>query len=375
MCKQEKTLAQALQKAGYKTAHFGKWHLNGLRGPGVPVLASDSRNPGQFGFDEWLSVTNFFDIDPIMSHNGEFVEIKGESSEIIVNEALRFIEKEKDNGQPLFVVIWYGSPHAPWRAGETDKKPFGNQDEETQNHYGELLSMDSSIGDLRKGLRSMKIEENTLVWFNSDNGGLPNFAPESVGGLRGNKGQIYEGGLRVPCVIEWPAGIEQSRITDYPASTMDIFPTIADILDLPKSSYIFPIDGSSIKELFATDLKVREKPIPFRYQGKAAIVDNNYKLISLDISQNEFELYDLVNDPNETKNIIDSEKEIAKRMIKYFTEWNQSVEKSLVGNDYPGGLLEPNGFNVQWNSLPDYKPYFEQWKDRPEYREVLKKER
>ncbi len=374
MCRQEKTLAQALKNAGYKTAHFGKWHLNGLRGPGVPVLASDIRNPGQFGFDEWLSVTNFFDIDPIMSHNGEVVEMKGESSEIIVNEALQFIEKEKDNDKPLFVVIWYGSPHAPWRAYETDKKPFDKLNENAQNHYGELVNMDKSIGDLRNRLRELKMEENTLVWFNSDNGGLPNFGPETVGGLRGFKGQIYEGGLRVPCIIEWPAGINKSRITDFPASTMDIFPTIADIIDLPKSSFIFPVDGISIKELFSGDLKIREKPIPFRYQGKTAIVDNNYKLISTDISKNQFELYDLVNDPGETKNLIDKKKQVAKRMIEYLTEWNESVDISVSGKDYPNGLLEPNGYNVQWNTLKEYKPYFEQWKNRPEYKEALKNE-
>lgn len=338
----------------------------------MPIFTSDERNPGQFGFDEWLSVSNFFDIDPIMSHNGEFVELKGESSHIIVDEALRFIEKEKDKEQPLFVVIWYGSPHSPWRADDKDKRPFNNLDEKAQNHYGELVSMDSSIGDLRNGLRSMKIAENTLVWFNSDNGGLPNFGPETVGGLRGYKGKIYEGGLRVPCIIEWPAGINQSRITDYPASTMDIFPTIADIVDLPKSSMVLPVDGASIKELFTRDLNVREKPIPFRYMGKAALVYNNYKLISLDISKNEFELYDLVKDPNEKKNIIDTEKESTRQMIEVFTSWNQSVEESIKGKDYPNGLLEPNGKNVLWNTLPEYQPYFEQWKNRPEYKSTLK---
>jgi arylsulfatase A-like enzyme len=371
MCRQEKTIAQALQQAGYKTAHFGKWHLNGLKGPGVPIFADDERNPGQFGFDEWLSVSNFFDIDPIMSRNGKFVEMKGESSHIIVDEALRFIEKEKDSEKPLFVVIWYGSPHAPWQADNTDKKPFNHLDQRAQNHYGELVSMDRSIGDLRSGLRAMKIAENTLVWFNSDNGGLPNFGPETVGGLRGYKGKIYEGGLRVPCIIEWPAGIKQSRITDYPASTMDIFPTIADLVDLPKSCMIQPVDGTSLKELFTKNLNVREKPIPFRYLGKAAVVDNNYKLISLDISKNEFELYDLANDPNETKNILGMEKEIAGQMIEKFTAWNQSVEASVAGKDYPNGLLEPNGKNVLWNTMPEYQHYLELWKNRPEYKSTL----
>ena len=375
MCNQELTIAQALKKAGYKTAHFGKWHLNGHRGPGVPIFANDPRSPGQFGFDEWLTVSNFFDINPIMSRNGQFEEFMGESSHIIVNEALHFIEEEKDNNKPLFVVIWYGSPHSPWLAGEEDKKPFKNSDEKTQNHYGELLSMDQSLGNLRDGLRSMNLAENTLVWFNSDNGGLSPFGPETVGGLRGFKNMIYEGGIRVPCVIEWPAGIDKNRITDFPASTMDIFPTIADIVDLPESSMLTPIDGSSIKELFRRDIKTRNKPIPFRHEGRVALVDNNYKLLSLDVDKGVFELYDLKNDPNETRNLIDEEVVVAKRMIEEFTDWNNSVEASIIGRDYPGGLNEPNGYRVFWYTLPEYKPYFEQWKNRPEYKSTLNKQK
>ena len=374
MCTQEKTIAQALKKAGYKTAHFGKWHLNGLKGPGVPIFATDERNPGNFGFDEWLSVSNFFDINPVMSHNGEFVEIKGESSHIVVGKALQYIDKEKDSGKPLFVVIWFGSPHAPWRAADNDKKEFVALDENVQNHYSELVSMDQSIGDLRAGLRSMRLEENTLLWFNSDNGGLPAFAPESVGGLRGYKSQVYEGGLRVPCIIEWPAVIKQSRITDFPASTMDIFPTIADILGLPKSSMVQPVDGTSIRELFTEDVTKREKPIPFRYQGKGALVDNNYKLVAVNIEKKNFELYDLAADPNETKNIIGEQKDVATRMIKTFMEWSQSIDSSDAGNDYPNGHLVPNRYTINWVELPEYRPYFQQWKNRPEYKEVLKNE-
>lgn len=138
---------------------------------------------------------------------------------------------------------------------------------------------------------------------------------------------------------------------------------------------ISPIDGISLTELFKNDLKSREKPIPFRWQNKAAIVDNNFKLIATDISKNEFELYDLIKDPTESNNIIGVEKELARKMIDEFKEWNKSVEESVNGKDYPEGLLEPNGYRVFWNTLTEYKPYFEQWKERPEYKGILKNEK
>ena len=131
---------------------------------------------------------------------------------------------------------------------------------------------------------------------------------------------------------------------------------------------VAPVDGISLRELFRNDINSRNKPIPFRHEGRAALVDNNYKLVTLDIGKEEFELYDLVNDPNETNNIIKEEKEVAIRLIQEFNAWNQSVEKSVEGKDYPNGLLEPNGYRVFWNTLPQYKPYFEEWKNRPEYK-------
>ena len=112
--RQEKTLPRALRDAGYATAHFGKWHLNGFRGPGAPVLATDDHNPGEFGFDEWLSATNFFDRNPLLSRRGKFEEFKGDSSEIIVAEALKFLTQHRAGPKPTFTVIWYGSPHAPY---------------------------------------------------------------------------------------------------------------------------------------------------------------------------------------------------------------------------------------------------------------------
>ena len=268
--KQEKTIAETLKNVGYSTAHFGKWHLNGLRGPGVPILIEDTHNPGKFGFDHWLTVTNFFDIDPLMSENGSFVNLKGNSSDIIVREALKFIEEKSKQNQPFFTVIWDGSPHDPFLASDEDRLRFKNLDESSQNHYGELVAFDRSLGHLRKRLRELELADNTLIWYCSDNGGLSKIKPNTVGGLRGSKGTVYEGGLRVPAVIEWPAVIEP-KISHYPASTMDIFPTIVDILGLSKDNLLNPIDGISLRPMFNNDVDKRIKKIPFRYKDHGVI--------------------------------------------------------------------------------------------------------
>src|SRR5687767_2361957 len=123
---QEKTIAQALRSAGYVTGHFGKWHLNGLRGPGAPVLASDVRNPGNFGFDEWVSTTNFFDLNPLLSRRGAIEEFKGDSSEVVVAEALKFLAQHRGGAKPILAVIWYGTPHNPFRALPADKAGFAS---------------------------------------------------------------------------------------------------------------------------------------------------------------------------------------------------------------------------------------------------------
>lgn len=138
------------------------------------------------------------------------------------------------------MVIWYSSPHRPLAASEEDAKPFSHLDPGSRDHHGEIVAIDHSIGALRSGLRHLGIAENTLVWFKSDNGGLPDIdygpgygpiVPDTTGHLRGFKKDSYEGGLRVPALIDWPERI-QPRITHYPTSTMDIFPTLIEVAGL-----------------------------------------------------------------------------------------------------------------------------------------------
>lgn len=373
--RQERTMARGLSEAGYATGHFGKWHLNGLRGPGVPVVADDAHGPGVFGFDEWLSVTNFFERDPLMSRNGLFVQQTGDSSEVVVADALRFIGRQVAQSKPFFAVIWYGTPHSPWIASEEDRAPFGELDERSQHHYGELVAMDRSIGTLRAGLRELGVERNTLVWFTSDNGGLPRIEPETVGALRGFKGSLYEGGIRVPAVVEWPAGIPESRITKYPAVTMDMFPTVAALAGLPETALLQPQDGVDLSPVFDGDDGPREKPIGFRHTGRVALIDNNLKIVDNDREAEALEVYDLESDPSETRDLTQKRSADAARLRAAIEQWNASVAASADGADYPANDFDKTESQPRWWMTADvYAPYIEAWRERPEYVRYIERE-
>ena len=364
---QEKTIAQALKGAGYVTGHFGKWHLNGFKGPGAPVLRDDPRSPSAFGFDEWTSVTNFFDQNPLMSRGGEIVEFTGDSSDVAVGGAVKFIDKHRAGGKPLFAIIWFGTPHSPFKALEADRAAFASLDKASADHHGELVALDRAVGTLRQKLRDTGLANNTMLVFNSDNGGLPEVKPDSVGGLRGNKGSVFEGGLRVPGIIEWPSVIKP-RITSYPACTLDLFPTVAEILGLPDDVMLKPIDGISLKPLFAGEIGERQKPIGFRFGSKAALTGPRYKVLTENIEKGSFQLYDISADTNETTDLSAKEPAIFEQMKKELLAWNDSVSASFDGKDYPEGkVTPPDPESIAWTEHPSYAPYLAGWQKRWEY--------
>jgi hypothetical protein len=319
-------------------------------------------------------VTNFYDVDPLMSRSGEIEQFTGDSSEIAVAEAVSFLDKHRGAGMPMFAVVWFGTPHNPFKALPKDKALFGDLDEASANHYGELVAMDRGIGTLRKKLREFGLADNTLLVFCSDNGGLPKISPDTVGGLRDNKGSVYEGGLRVSGIIEWPA-VVQPRVTDFPACTMDLFPTVADILDLPDDIFVKPLDGISLKPLLMAALAERAKPIPFRFGQKLALIDNRYKLLSNDRRKDEFQLYDLVADPHEQHDMSAVQPGVYARMKRDLLAWNQSVDASFSGHDYPAGKVEPpDPESIFWFDAPQYAPYLSQWKSRWEFKSYIERQ-
>lgn len=368
---QEITIAELLKQVGYATGHFGKWHLGS-------VLKNSPLNPGSSGFDEWVSAPNYFDNDPILSKKGTAVQYTGESSMVTVDAALEFIRKNAKSPQPFLAVIWFGSPHNPHIASEQEKALYKNQRDKLQNFYGEITGIDCAIGKLRRELRTLDIHQNTMLWYCSDNGGLK----VSRTGGRGHKAQIYEGGLRVPALLEWPEHISSSRNTYVPCNTSDIYPTLMELTDAkPKKK--LPLDGISLVPLIDNKMNVRPKPIGFwnypaqglvmsskdemselliaqkaskdvddlsaisnavtiskkysddSFPGHAAWLDWPFKFHRIETEQGiKMELYDLANDSMESNNLSQLQPDKTKKMKSELEKWMKSVVRSLNGEDY-----------------------------------------
>jgi arylsulfatase A-like enzyme len=353
---QELTVAKVLQSAGYATGHFGKWHLNGKNGdknttdiPGRAILAEDPLSPGRMGFDEWVSADNFFDLDPVLGRNGVPEKFHGDSSDVTTDEALKFIRKQAAAGKPFLSVVWFGSPHVPHIALPADKAAYSALPEKEQNYYGEITAVDRSVGRLRAALRELKVSDNTIFWYCSDNGGHE--GPKSTGNLRGQKGSMWEGGLRVPGIVEWPARIAKPFISQVPCSTLDIYPTVLEATGAVAQNQIQPLDGLSLLPLFDRKTESRTRPIPFwnhagAQPGHAAWLDWPYKLHTNPAEGRKKakggaesvppQLYDVSKDPKETTDLAAQEPERVARMTAALEAWKASVENSLAGADYGG---------------------------------------
>jgi arylsulfatase A-like enzyme len=373
---QEITIAEALKPAGYRAGHFGKWHLGSVR-------KDQPTNPGAQGFDVWASSPNFFDLDPILSVQGTAQKFTGDSSDITVDLALKFIRECAEKQQRFLAVVWFGSPHNPHQALEADRGIYSDQPKKLQDFYGEITAMDRAFGKLRETLRELGLRRNTLLWYCSDNGALPGLG--SSGGRRGNKGQVYEGGLLVPSMLEWPARFPEPQVVTAQCVTSDIFPTVLDIADVaPDKSR--PLDGETLLPLLEGKKKERVRPIGFwnhptkglgtpakqwmeeqfaaengkgelksepdsfvhaaeirekhptnKFPGHSAWIDGKWKLHRVEnpkTGEIDWELYDLAADPNEKQVIFAEQPERLPAMQHALEEWLESVAKSLNGEDY-----------------------------------------
>ena len=323
----EQTIGETLKAAGYVTGIFGKVHL----GSGQP---DSPCNPAGMGFDEWVIGLNFFDNDPYLSRNGQIEHREGKGSVILMDEAIAFLKKHKDGDRPMFAVVWFPSPHVPHNEVPDGSSLYAGK--KNAGYYREITLLDQQVGRLRGELRSLGIADNTILWFCSDNGGL---VQETSGG-RAKKGSIYEGGLRIPGIIEWPARKLKGR-NAVPMSTCDMYPTLMAMakvkLDAPH-----PLDGIDVSEIITGTAETRSKPIGFWHQfqgGQSTRSDQIQKAILA----KQQAAAPLPHDPP--------------RMRKDVDEFPQFPEETANGhaawNDWPWKLHRINGKTFELYHLID----------------------
>lgn len=371
---EEITLPELLRDAGYATGHFGKWHLGTMTpeysGQTEREPEKNFATPGMNGFEEWFS-TEFAvgtwdpyateNLHPVLKgkidtralywHNGQNVKggLQGDDSRIIMDEALPFIERSVAAQKPFLSVIWFHAPHAPVVGGPDYRARYGQYDPEAQHYYAAITALDEQVGRLRAALRDLKVADNTMVFFCSDNGPEGD-VPEkrsvgSAGPFRGRKRSLFEGGVRVPGLLEWPGHVKAGTSTNYPAVTSDYLPTILEVLglSLPDAR---PIDGISLIPAIRDGLQERPAPIAFETLGKAgsidtrnspatALVENRYKLLTdFSATGEEDLLFDLQADPGETTNLAPSEGPRVAAMKATLAAWRTSCAASDAGADY-----------------------------------------
>jgi arylsulfatase A-like enzyme len=363
--KEEISLPEALKTQGYTTGHFGKWHLGTLSPTfsGKGASRDPMKNymtPGMKGSDEWFA-TEFGVLlwnpseDAAFNpyyHNGkvETENLEGDDSRVVMDRAIPFIRQAAAAKTPFLAVIWFHAPHAPVAAGPEFLKMYPGRDEGEQHYFGCITALDVQVGRLRQELRQLGIAENTMLWFTSDNGPEGNTADEGrnrgvAGPFRGRKRSLWEGGIHVPGLLEWPARIKPG-VTSIPCSTLDYFPTTLDLLGFRMKGQPEPIDGVSLVPLFDGKMKERPLPLPYETLGGTgsntsrgspcmALVDNRYKLLTdMDDQGATDQLYDLLADRGETKNIASEHADIVQSMRKTLVDFRASCKRSFAGKDY-----------------------------------------
>ncbi|MCL6295297.1 sulfatase [Jejuia spongiicola] len=325
------TIAEALKKHGYTSASIGKWHLGEdpkTQGFNINVAGSHAGHPKSY-------------FSPYKNKNIED-GTKGEYlTDRITNEAINFISANKE--KPFFLYLPYFTVHTPLQGKqhliEKYKSKIKN-DQRFNPMYGAMVeSMDDNVGKLLNSLKTLKIEENTIVIFMSDNGGLASVSTQFP--LRAGKGSYYEGGIRVPCIIKWPKKIEKTKKTNAVISGLDIFPTLMDIVN-DKNDY--NLEGTSLLPLLTENKSVKERSLVwhfpiylqgvntkkddardslFRTRPGSVIRKGKWKLHEY-FENGELELYDLDTDIGERINLIEDNQEKAQELLDELNTWREA---------------------------------------------------
>lgn len=344
----EVTMADVLKSEGYITGIFGKWH-NGAHYPYHPL--------GR-GFDEFVGFTsghwsNYF--NTTIEKNGEDFKTEGYLTDVLTDEAILFMEKSKKEEKPFFCYVPYQTPHTPLQVPDKyfNKYKAKGVDDFNACIYGMCENVDENVGRLLSTLDELQLRENTIIIYLSDNGPL-NYRFNNE--LKGRKGQVDEGGVRVPFIINWPDQIKEGTVIDEALVHTDLLPTL---LSLTNIQYEFekPIDGVSFKSLLMGDDRFPQRYLFNEFFGRKRVLSDPYLLVGnalFDIRQDPRQLNDLNQQYPEK---YDSLKSI---LDTWYTEVSvgQLQDKAIpVGYDeYPVATLPAHEANLY--------PTFEARKDR-----------
>lgn len=365
----EKTIAEIFQSNGYKTAAFGKWH-NGSQPP---------YHPNNRGFEEFYGFAsghwgNYF--SPMLERNGEVTQGNGFIIDDLTDNALNYIEKNTD--QPFFVYLAYNTPHSPMQVPDVWWNKYKdaaidstirNGDKEkidkTRAAYALCENLDWNVGKVMDKLDSLKLLENTIVIYMSDNG--PN-GWRWNDGLKGIKGSTDEGGVRSPFIMYWKDQLKPQIISQL-ASAIDILPSLVDLAGIT-NPFKKPIDGVSLKPLFmGSKEEWKERYVYSHWNGKVSIRNQQYML------DQDNQLFDLNTDPGQLQPITQPSERLMEEFVNAKEEWENSVLSELnrdreevfpvgyEGSKYtqlPARDGIPHG-NIERSSIHPNSSFFTNW--------------
>ncbi|GIO29484.1 MULTISPECIES: sulfatase-like hydrolase/transferase [Paenibacillus] len=343
-----RTLPERLKEFGYSTALYGKWHLG----------SAEATKPNARGFDEYFGfqagcVDYYSHIfywgmphtNPVhdLWSNGEEVWHDGEYlTHLITDKSVDFIERNRAADKPFFLYAAYNAPHYPMHAPEKYMKRYKHLPRDRQLMAAMISAVDDGVGEIVAALKRNGIDENTLIFFSSDNGPSSesrNFLDGtedvyyggSAGIFRGHKGSLFEGGIREPAILVYPAAVPADQVCEEVGMMADILPTVMEFAGLPVPSP-GEIDGFSVAGMITKGEKTPHQQIFWEYGSQLAVREGKWKLVlggKLDFDRlqpDDVHLSDLEADPGERVNLKDQFPELASRLEGEIRAWYEQLK-------------------------------------------------
>ena len=342
--RQEKTIAQTLKENGYFTAIVGKWHLGHYKKEYLPTQRGFDYHYGFYG-----GTIDYFTHkyrDALDWHRNEVpLKEEGYSTDLIGKEAIKLINNNDYDSSPLFLFVSFNAPHSPLQAKEEDIEDYQEiEDEGRRTYAAQVQSMDKAIGKIIAALKAKQIWENTLLIFTSDNGGATNrkFSRGDNRPLKGEKGTLYEGGVRVPAMISYPAQLPAGSKNDTVFSIVDLYPTFSKLAganDTPQNK----LDGINILDTLKQSSSQRDELlIHYKNSETAALIKGDWKLVKNGMGNipgvpyhGMVELFNIKDDPRETHNLVYAEVTKVNEMEKILQEYGRDAKNPITPHFKP----------------------------------------